>query len=261
MPVAPPVPVPSVIAMPHSCSLRAMVVPLVLSVLPVPARSRAPSRSARAPPLCEDPFALPLRLGASPSPGTESHDASPLYLAMAPLPAAATGPASGPAEVQHHPWDGHTKVGPGAGPSARLVPSPCHVLSSVGALSARLASSHAAPPVAVAAAATTATAAADEEDDPVHSSCRSLHVFRASAAPSASRTFTEVVIINDDNNDNEGPHEQSARGPHCMPLQGAMHTAVLAAALAPREGSGCYSVRYTHVETFCVLALELTAAK
>jgi hypothetical protein len=135
--VAPPVLVPSVPATPHSCLLRAMVAPLVPFVPPVPAGSRAPSCSARAPPARDDPFALPLCLGASPSPGAMSPDTPLPYSAVAPLPATAAGLALGPAEVQCHPWDGDTEVEPGAGPSAHLVPLPCRALSSVGALSVR----------------------------------------------------------------------------------------------------------------------------
>jgi hypothetical protein len=40
-----------------------------------------------------------------------------------------------------------------------------------------------------------------------------------------------------------------------------MRAAVLAAALAPREGSGRYSVRSIRAETFRLPALELTAAE
>jgi hypothetical protein len=84
---------------------------------------------------------------------------------MAPLPAAAAGPALGPAEVQHHPWDGNTDMGPGAGPTACLELRPCPILSSVHNISARLALSHAALPAAPAATATTVAATADEGDD------------------------------------------------------------------------------------------------
>ncbi len=103
VPVAPPVLVPLVPATPHSRLLRAVVAPLVPFVPPVPAGSRAPSHSAQAPQARKDPFTLPLHLGMSPSPGAVLHDAPPLYSAVAPLPAAAAGPALGPAEVQHHP--------------------------------------------------------------------------------------------------------------------------------------------------------------
>ncbi len=261
-PLAPPVLVPSVPATPHSRSLRAMVAPLVPSVPPVPAWLCTLSCSARAPPARNDPFALHLCLGASPSPGAAPPDTPPSYSAVAPLPAVAVGPATGPADVQRHPWNGNTKVGPGAGPSAHLTPLPRRVLSSVGAPSARPALSRAAPPVAAAAAATTAMAAADEEDDdpvPVrrHGSRRSC----ASDAPSAARASTEVVVIDDNDDDDKGPCAQSASGPRRMLLPGAMHAAVLAAALAPCEGSGCYPVHSTCAQMFCLPALELTAAK
>ncbi len=260
-PVVPPVPVSSVPATPHSRSLRAVIAPLLPSASPVPAGSRVPSCLAQALPGREDYFALPLYLGASSSPGAALCDALLPYSAVTPLPAAAAGPASGPAEVQRHPWDGDTEVGPGAGPSARLTLPPRRVLSSVGAPSAHSASSRAAPPVAAAATATTATAAADEEEDnpvPVHrrDSCRPC----ASAAPSAARASTEVIVIDDDDDD-EGPRARSARGPRHTPLSGAMCAAVLAAALVLREGSGRYPVRTTRAETFRLPALELTAAK
>ncbi len=61
--------------------------------------------------------------------------------------------------------------------------------------------SHAAPPAATAAANTTAAAAADKEEDnpvPVHVHCS--HRLRASAASAAAHTFSEVVVI-DDNDD------------------------------------------------------------
>ncbi len=62
------------------------------------------------------------------------------------------------------------------------------------------------------------------------------------------------------NDDDEGPRARSVHGPRCTPLPGAMHAAVLAAAQAPREGSGCYPVRSTSAETFRLPALELTIA-
>jgi hypothetical protein len=40
-----------------------------------------------------------------------------------------------------------------------------------------------------------------------------------------------------------------------------MRAAILAAALAPCEGSGHYTVRSTRTERFCLPALELTAAE
>jgi hypothetical protein len=46
-----------------------------------------------------------------------------------------------------------------------------------------------------------------------------------------------------------------------MLLSGAMRAAILAAALAPREGLGRYLVRSTCTETFRRPALELTAAE
>jgi hypothetical protein len=168
----------------------------------------------------------------------------------------------GPAEVQRHPWNGDIEVGPGAGPSARLAPPSRRVLSSVDALSTRSALSFAAPPVAVASATTTATAATDEEDDdPVPFRRCGSHRSRASAAPSAACASTEAVVIDDHNDDDKGPFAQSARGPRPTPLSGTMRTAVLAAALASREGLGCYLVRFTRAETFRLPALKLAAAK
>jgi hypothetical protein len=181
---------------------------------------------------------------------------------VAPLPAAAAGPASGPAEVQRHLLDGDIEVGPGAGPSAHLTSPPRRVLMSVSALSARSASSGAVLPVAVAAAATTATAATDEENnDPVPVWRHGSHRTRASAATAAAHASTEVVVINDNNVDDEEPHAQSACSPRCTPLPGTICAAVVATALAPCDGSDRYWVRTTRVESFRLSVLQLTAAK
>jgi hypothetical protein len=99
MSVAPPVPVLSLPATPHSRLLYTVVALLVPSVPPVTARSHMPSHSARASSARKDLFTLPLRLGAFPSPGAALHDNPLPYSAAAPLPAAAAGPASGPAKL------------------------------------------------------------------------------------------------------------------------------------------------------------------
>jgi hypothetical protein len=52
-----------------------------------------------------------------------------------------------------------------------------------------------------------------------------------------------------------------ARSLCCMPLPGVMCVAVIAVALAPREGLGHYLVRTTRAETFQLPVLELTATK
>jgi hypothetical protein len=163
--------------------------------------------------------------------------------------------------MQRHPWDGNTEVGPGTRPSARLALLPHYVLLSVGVLSVRSASSRAVLTIATAAAATTATAAADEEDDDLVSvrRCGLCHS-HASASPSAARTLTEVVVINDYDND-EKPCAQSTCSPRRTLLLGSIRATVLAAALALPEGSGHYAVRTSRVEMFSHFALELTAAE
>jgi hypothetical protein len=82
-----------------------------------------------------------------------------------------------------------------------------------------------------------------------------------SAAPFAARASTEVVIIDDENDNDEEPCAQSARGPRRTPLPGAMRATVLAAALAPHEGSGRYLVRSTLTEMFRLPAPEPTVAE
>jgi hypothetical protein len=104
--VVPPVLVPSVPATLPSHLLHDVVTPLIPPALPLPAGLRAPSHSARAPLACKDPFALPLRLGAAPSPGAVPHDAPLPYSAMAPLPAAPAAAGSEEEDVvvppRHH---------------------------------------------------------------------------------------------------------------------------------------------------------------
>jgi hypothetical protein len=98
-PLMPHAPVTSVLLTPYLHLLHAVVEPLVPSALPFFTRLRALSHSAQEPPAHEDPFSFSLCLGAPPLPGTAPHDTPPPISAMAPLPAAAAGPALGPAKV------------------------------------------------------------------------------------------------------------------------------------------------------------------